>query len=88
MNPIDRIATRQDWMTHAACKGATDVMFPTGNGGRKARDIQYHAARRICAGCPVKAQCLDYGLHEEHGMWGGLTRDERRELRRAQGVAA
>jgi WhiB family redox-sensing transcriptional regulator len=44
----------------------------------------------ICAGCPVRIQCLDFALtHDQtHGIWGGTTaedrqRDRRRRRRRA-----
>ncbi|MGQ4383637.1 WhiB family transcriptional regulator [Streptomyces sp. SAS_270] len=57
-----------------------------------AKDIDelfFHAARdraaideakSICGRCPVKKACFDYALDNEirHGMWGGLTEDERR----------
>jgi len=45
----------------------------------------------MCAGCPVRVQCLEYALDEgiEHGIWGGvkgnglnLLRDYRRRGRR------
>ncbi|WP_329539222.1 WhiB family transcriptional regulator [Streptomyces sp. NBC_01358] len=37
-------------------------------------------AKSICGQCPVKKACFDYALDNEirHGMWGGLTEDERR----------
>jgi WhiB family redox-sensing transcriptional regulator len=41
-------------------------------------------AKRICAQCTVREQCLDYALeHDERfGIWGGLSERERRRLRR------
>lgn len=43
-------------------------------------------AKRVCDSCPVAAECLDFALgfsvHDDHGVWGGLTRIERRKLRR------
>jgi WhiB family redox-sensing transcriptional regulator len=42
-------------------------------------------ARRICARCLVRAQCLDYVLTagEKHGIWGGgLDPDEQANLKR------
>jgi WhiB family redox-sensing transcriptional regulator len=42
-------------------------------------------AKRICSGCEVRAECLEYALaHDERfGIWGGLSERERRRLRRA-----
>jgi WhiB family redox-sensing transcriptional regulator len=39
-------------------------------------------AKRICRGCEVTAQCLQYALdnHERFGVWGGLSERERRRL--------
>jgi hypothetical protein len=41
-------------------------------------------AKKICTGCEVKAQCLEYALanDERFGIWGGLSERERRRLRR------
>lgn len=38
-------------------------------------------AQAICAACPVRAACAEYGVEnmESWGVWGGLTPDERRE---------
>lgn len=40
------------------------------------------AAKAICGRCPVQAACLQYALShgEDHGVWGGLTEGERREV--------
>lgn len=40
-------------------------------------------AKAICAGCPVRAECLHAGLGEEFGIWGGLTPSERGAMLRA-----
>ena len=41
-------------------------------------------AKRICAGCDVKQQCLEYALanDERFGIWGGLSERERRKLKK------
>lgn len=39
--------------------------------------------KKVCRGCPVKDQCLEYALeHGELGIWGGTSERERRRLRR------
>lgn len=41
-------------------------------------------AKRLCATCPVKQQCLEAALENgEVGVWGGTTEQERRHLLRA-----
>nr|MDQ3611070.1 WhiB family transcriptional regulator [Actinomycetota bacterium] len=44
-------------------------------------------AKRICVGCDVKGDCLEYALgqDERFGIWGGLSERERRRLKRAVG---
>ncbi len=33
----------------------------------------------MCAGCPVRRQCLEFAMRTRpHGIWGGLTEVERR----------
>ena len=41
------------------------------------------AAKGVCAGCPVKAQCLAEAMADPSltGVWGGTTDDERKSLR-------
>jgi WhiB family redox-sensing transcriptional regulator len=45
-----------------------------------------HDAKQICSLCPVRAECLAEALRrrEPHGVWGGLTTNERHALLRAQ----
>jgi WhiB family redox-sensing transcriptional regulator len=72
--PLDGLYIgRKDWFKQSACKGLTHLMFP-----KEHKDITYIAeARRICSGCTVKKQCLEYALEfppaDMHGVWAGLT---------------
>jgi WhiB family redox-sensing transcriptional regulator len=44
---------------------------------------QYDLAKKICSGCIHKIECAEWGIqNEDHGLWGGLTPNERRKLRR------
>ncbi|MGC5033043.1 WhiB family transcriptional regulator [Micromonospora sp. DT229] len=42
-------------------------------------------AKRICAGCEVRVECLEYALdrREPYGIWGGKTEGERRKILRS-----
>jgi WhiB family transcriptional regulator, redox-sensing transcriptional regulator len=75
--------SRPDWRTDAACRDADpELFFPDGD-VRSAR-AQVKTAKLICRGCLVSATCLSWALAsgQEAGIWGGLTEDERRRLRR------
>jgi len=77
------MAVRDDsWYRLAACRGLpTGLFFPEPCRPDPAAVCE---AKAVCAGCPVRERCLTVGLHEEHGIWGGLTVGERRAARRAQ----
>lgn len=69
------------FMADAACAGAdVHVFFP------EREDEGYTEARKVCAGCPVRAQCLDHALvnFERFGMWGGRSPSERQKEARAR----
>lgn len=71
---------RPRWMRSAACSGeGFDAWFPRDEMGEAAA-----AARRVCAGCPVRPECLDYAIagRIRHGLWGGLSGRERSALSR------
>lgn len=67
-----------DWQDFAACAEiGTELFFPSKGG-----DVRQ--AKRICAGCPVRAECLEEADANEggsdlltHGVWGGLSPQER-----------
>ena len=63
-----------------------DEWFPLTADVGQARE-QAARAIAICAGCPVRADCLELSLRHSfgigaYGVWGGLVAEERRELRR------
>ena len=49
-------------------------------------------AARLCAGCPVRRECLEFELRtagaETVGVWGGLDEDDRRALHAIWSVRA
>lgn len=64
------------WRDQALCKNKNvDFWYPP----LEAENTeQYHAiAREVCHVCPVWQECLQDGLNENWGMWGGLTTLER-----------
>ncbi|ODU01352.1 MAG: hypothetical protein ABS81_20900 [Pseudonocardia sp. SCN 72-86] len=63
-----------------------NLFFPETDQGT-AFDRQVTAAKRVCSGCSVLAQCLDYALRVlPDGIAGGTTPAERVSLRRRRGV--
>lgn len=73
---------RPTWQARGLCHGiGPRFMFPE-NGADTRR------AKAICADCPVREACLEYGIDEAEGIWGGTTHEERRRIRaRRNGVA-
>lgn len=72
------------WARHAACRGLTHLFFPDVGDARTGS-----AAKAICAGCPVRVECLNWALdnHERIGIWGGFNTTERRILARRRRLA-
>lgn len=72
------------WQQRAACRGPQSVVFfPPSHFERKDEKEEREAqAKAICATCAVRKPCLDYALRirEPHGIWGGLSESERRQL--------
>jgi WhiB family transcriptional regulator, redox-sensing transcriptional regulator len=69
---------QQNWQERALCAQTDpEAFFPEKGGSTR-------EAKRICAGCEVRAECLEYALafDERFGIWGGLSERERRRLKR------
>ena len=71
-------ASRPAWHADAACREHPDVPFVPDRGD----DIR--PAKKVCAGCLVRTECLAWALDQDDvpaGIWGGLSVSERRRLR-------
>ena len=74
------------WYRYAACQTKDpELFFPVGTTGPAVRQLK--EAKRVCAGCPVQSLCLEWAMLAgiDHGVWGGLSEDERRALMRRSG---
>ncbi len=74
-----------DWRSTSACADEDpELFFPIGTTGPAVE--QSEAAKRVCATCDVTEECLEYALstNQDAGVWGGMTEDERRTLKRAR----
>jgi len=72
-----------DWRDKAACLTVDpELFFPVGNTGPAVDQIE--KAKTVCATCTVTEICLQYALEssQDSGVWGGLSEDERRALKR------
>lgn len=72
------LAEEQEWQERALCAQTDpEAFFPEKGGSTR-------EAKRICQGCEVRAECLEYALaHDERfGIWGGLSERERRKLKK------
>ena len=68
----------QEWQERALCAQTDpEAFFPEKGGSTR-------EAKRICQGCEVRSECLEYALaHDERfGIWGGLSERERRKLKK------
>jgi WhiB family transcriptional regulator, redox-sensing transcriptional regulator len=75
---VDPATTEDQWQERALCAQTDpEAFFPEKGGSTR-------EAKRICLGCEVRDECLDYALaHDERfGIWGGLSERERRRLKR------
>lgn len=66
------------WWLKAACRGMDPDLFYS----ERADGASDRAAKAVCARCPVVDECLDFGLYEKFGIWGGTTEKKRRVIRR------
>ena len=66
------------WQERALCAQTDpEAFFPEKGGSTR-------EAKKVCTGCEVRAECLEYALanDERFGIWGGLSERERRKLKR------
>jgi hypothetical protein len=74
---------RPEWTDQAVCRDVEnqqylETMYPERHetpGGK-----HLIPARKLCLVCPVRYQCLDVGLEEQFGIWGGHSLSQRRRI--------
>ena len=71
------------WRDRAACLDEDpELFFPIGTGPPAFRQIE--KAKVVCFRCEVMETCLSWAMEsrQDDGVWGGLSADERRALKR------
>lgn len=78
-----------DWRSLALCRDTDpSLFFPVGTTGAALDQIA--AAKSVCMQCAARAECLEFALesNQDNGVWGGLSEEERRQIRRQRKAAA
>jgi WhiB family transcriptional regulator, redox-sensing transcriptional regulator len=76
---------RMDWLRSARCLSEDpELFFPIGAAGAARKQVE--RAKAICRRCPVIETCLEWSLAtaQDAGVWGGMSEEERRDIRRAR----
>jgi len=71
------------WRNRAACLDEDpELFFPVGNTGPSLLRIE--EAKAVCRRCEVVETCLEWAMKsgQDFGVWGELSEDERRALKR------
>lgn len=78
MSAVDVVVLNTEaWMGKAVCASADPEEWFPEQGSSSQR------AKKICGGCPVIDECLQFAIDNgEHGIWGGTSRRERLALLR------
>src|SRR6478672_8500951 len=66
------------WQERSLCAQTDpEAFFPEKGGSTR-------EAKKVCVGCEVRSECLEYALSndERFGIWGGLSERERRKLKK------
>jgi WhiB family redox-sensing transcriptional regulator len=76
-------AADYSWRDDAICRDTDPALFfPVGTTGNAL--VQIDRAKEVCRECDVARECLDFALetNQDSGIWGGLSEEERRTIRR------
>ena len=82
-------AADYSWRDQALCRDTDpELFFPVGTTGIAL--VQIERAKQVCGECGVRAECLDFalGTNQDSGIWGGLSEEERRVIRRQRAARA
>jgi hypothetical protein len=79
------------WMERAACKNKREDYADKGGDPQEVTELFFPAtkqpksyAERLCGGCPVRTECLEWALQTDSrfGVFGGITETARVKLHR------
>ncbi|HET7629801.1 MAG TPA: WhiB family transcriptional regulator [Candidatus Saccharimonadales bacterium] len=76
----------QLWPEDGECFRQADpeLFFPAGEKG-SINQSQIEEAKSYCRRCSMADYCLQWAMaKEDHGVWGGMSADERKALKRRQ----
>ena len=76
--PVEQDEGELSWQERALCAQTDpEAFFPEKGGSTR-------EAKKVCVGCEVRSECLEYALanDERFGIWGGLSERERRKLKK------
>ena len=77
------------WRDSAACLDVgPELFFPIGNAYPAL--LQIEEAKVVCGRCSVVETCLQWATEarQDSGVWGGMSADERRTLKRRKARAS
>ncbi len=82
-------AADHEWRDLALCRDTDpELFFPVGTTGTALTQID--RAKQVCGECTVRDECLEFSLttNQDSGIWGGLSEEERRVIRRQRAARA
>jgi len=82
-------AADHEWRDEALCRDTDpELFFPVGTTGTALTQIE--RAKQVCGECAVRTDCLEFSLttNQDSGIWGGLSEEERRVIRRQRAARA
>jgi WhiB family redox-sensing transcriptional regulator len=84
LNETSQSHRLEPWMDNARCIDLSPSEFFPNEG------VGVEVAKRVCAECIVKEECLEYALTHriDHGVWGGSSERERRRILRSRRVSS
>jgi WhiB family redox-sensing transcriptional regulator len=74
----DQVDAEPNWQERGLCAQTDPEAFYPEMGGSPKN------AKKVCLGCDVRGECLQYALanDERFGVWGGLSERERHKLKK------
>ena len=82
---LAQLIAGEHWRVMAACGSAEpELFFPVS--ASASHPGQAAEAKAICARCLVRRECLAFAVRtwQVHGIWGGMTEEERYPLVKAE----